>query len=301
MKGKKEILLAILLGAILPGMLLRLVGTQKQKGVDSLSVTVLMGDVTERMDVEDYLVGVLLAEMPGNFEEEALKAQAVAARTFALYSKENGSKHQEADICISATCCQGYISPEDYILSGGDSAIAFKMREAVLATKGQVLIYENELIEATYFSSSGGRTEDAQAVWGVAVPYLQSVESEERDVSYTDQMKKDDFCMALSLPKGEVYIEAPVYTKGGGIAEVSINGKRFTGLQLRQNLGLRSTRISFYVGKENVQIVTNGHGHRVGMSQYGADAMAAGGSDYRQILTHYYSGITIQRYNPDEN
>lgn len=173
-----------------------------------------------------------------------------------------------------------------------------RMHDAVCATGEEVLLYDGSIIEATYFSSSGGRTEDAQAVWGSAVPYLKSVNSEEQDTTYTSEMDKRDFCTALGLQAGEVHIDEPKYTQGGGIAEVNINGEDFTGLELRRRLRLRSTQISFYVGKDKVQIVTNGYGHRVGMSQYGADAMAVVGNDYRQILTHYYSGVTIGTGNP---
>lgn len=301
MKRRRELWLAILLGAILPGLLLHFFEAPKRTRVDTYSVTVLTEDGVVQMDVEKYLVGVLLKEMPGDFEDEALKAQAVAARTFALYRKENGSKHKNADICTSATCCQGYLDPLNYISNGGAASTVLKMYKAVSASKGQALYYGGDLIEATYFSSSGGRTEDARAVWGVAVPYLQSVESIERDAHYTCEINKDRFCEALGLTKGEVYIENPTYTSGGGIAEVSINGKTFTGMQLRQCLGLRSTCVSFYVGKESVGIITNGYGHRVGLSQYGADAMATGGSNYLEILTHYYTGVTVQNYTSNKN
>ena len=204
-------------------------------------------------------------------------------------------------VCTSAACCQAYIHPEDYISGGGDESIVFKMYEAVMSTKGQALYYEDTLIEATYFSSTGGRTEDAKAVWGADVPYLQSVESGEEEKTYTDEINKKAFCTMLGLAKSEVYIEAPTYTKGEGIAEITINGKRFTGMQLRQKLGLRSTQISFYVGNETIQIITKGYGHRVGLSQYGADAMAVQGYNYKQILTHYYTGVTIACYTPDKN
>lgn len=301
MKSGKEVLLAITLGVLLPGLLLRLHVPQQKYGMNPTSVAVITENGPELMDIEEYLVGVLLKEMPDNFEKEALKAQAVAARTFTLYNKENNVKHLNGDVCTSAACCQAYIRPEDYISGGGEESTVFKMYEAVMATKGQVLYYEDALIEATYFSSAGGRTEDAQAVWGTDVPYLQSVESDEEDRTHTHEIKKEVFCTALGLPKSEVYIEAPKYTKGEGIAEITINGKRFTGMQLRQKLGLRSTQISFYVGKDTIQIITKGYGHRVGLSQYGADAMALQGFDYKQILTHYYTDVTIAPYTWDKN
>ena len=293
MKFKKELILAILLGAVFPVWALRFTKTQRNLPAYSSDVIVLTDRGTIRMNMQEYLTGVLLCEMPSDFEVEALKAQAVAARTFVLYRKENGSKHPDADICTSTSCCQGYLNPDSYILAGGNTMTVLRMHDAVCATGEEVLLYDGSVIEATYFSSSGGRTEDAQAVWGSAVPYLKSVNSDEQDTTYTSEMDKRDFCTALGLQAGEVHIDEPIYTQGGGIAEVNINGEDFTGLELRRRLRLRSTQISFYVGKDKVQIVTNGYGHRVGMSQYGADAMAVAGNDYRQILTHYYSGVTI--------
>ena len=301
MKKSRDALLAILLGVILPVSLLHFPRTQKKAIVNFSTAAVLTEDGVIEMDIEKYLVGVLLCEMPADFEAEALKAQAVAARTFVLYRMENNSKHLDADICVSATCCQGYIDPESYISNGGDTAAVLKMYDAVADTKDEVLLYDGEFIEATYFSSSGGRTEDAQAVWGVEVPYLISVHSAEADDPYIRQMSKEMFCEALGMPGSDVYIDAPTYTKGGGIAEIKINGKIFTGVQLRKYLGLRSTEIFFSVENEFVNIVTKGYGHRVGMSQHGADAMAECGSDYIEILTHYYNGVTIQPYVSNNN
>ncbi len=301
MKNKMVIWAALLLGAVLPMVLMNTFETKTKEKEYSIEIAVLMDETVVQMDIEEYLLGVLLAEMPADFEVEALKAQAVAARTFTLYKIENGSKHLNADVCDLSACCQGYISPTNYISQGGAPMTVYKMYGAVSKTEGQALFYDNALIEATYFSSSGGRTEDAQAVWGAAVPYLQSVESKEGEMPYKKEIAKDDFCEALGLTKGDVHIETSSYTKGGGIDKVYINGKLFTGTQLRKSLKLRSTQITFTVLDDSVQIVTKGYGHRVGMSQYGADAMAALGSDYAEILLHYYSGITIQPYGMVEN
>ena len=301
MKKRKDALWAILLGVILPVSLLHFPPTQQKAIVNFSMAAVLTEERIIEMDIEKYLVGVLLCEMPADFEVEALKAQAVAARTFVLHRKESNNKHPDADVCASPACCQGYIDPENYISNGGDASTVLKMYDAVAETKGEVLLYDGEFIEATYFSSSGGRTEDAQAVWGVEVPYLISVDSAEADDPYIRQMSKEMFCKALGMTGRDVYIDAPTYTQGGGIAEIEINGKLFTGVQLRKFLGLRSTQISFSVENESVEIITKGHGHRVGMSQYGADAMAECGSNYIEILTHYYSGVTIQPYVLNNN
>lgn len=300
MKRGKEILLAILLGMILPMLLLKTLQSDVKRN-ELLCVRVLTGDGVRKMDIEEYLVGVLLKEMPADFEFEAVKAQAVAARTYTLYWAHNGSKHADADVCIYANCCQGYISPAEYASEDGSSLTVFKMYEAVEATEGEVLLYDNQIIESTYFSSAGGKTEDALEVWGTAVPYLQSVESVEKDTIVEKEIDNDDFCTALGLENGDIRIGATTYTKGGGIAKVVINGITFTGKDLRQRLGLRSTNVTLSTANEKVLVITNGNGHRVGMSQYGADAMAAEGSDYRQILKHYYSGVTIRPYAADKN
>ena len=301
MQRKKDGLLAILLGIILPALLLHFSRTQEVTVEKNTKAIVLTENGVIEIGIDEYLLGVLLYEMPANFHMEALKAQAVAARTFVLYGKQTGNKHSDADVCTSAACCQGYIDPVHYISNGGDPATVNKMYSAIEETKGEVLLYDEKLIEATYFSSSGGRTEDALTVWGVEVPYLISVDSAEADDPYIRQMSKEMFCKALGIPNGEINISAPTYTQGGGIAEVVINGKIFTGVQLRKYLGLRSTQLSVTVENESVKMVTKGYGHRVGMSQHGANTMAEGGSDYTEILTHYYNGVTIRPYISNNN
>ena len=302
MRGKKEILLAVVLGVIIPSVLMRskfakVIEDIEPGEVNQTSVLVLSGKEVLQMELEEYITGVLLAEMPSGFEVEALKAQAVAARTFTLFSIENGIKHQDADVCTSAECCQGYLCPDEYLTAGGATTAVLKMRQAVEATQGQALFYDSNLIEATYFSSSGGKTESAIEVWGVSVPYLQSVSCDDTDGLFTKTISKKEFCRLLELSSGEVSIGKTIYTEGNGIAEVSINGEIFTGMQLRKLLGLRSTQISFYVGADSVLITTKGYGHRVGMSQYGANAMAEAGENYQQILTHFYTGVTIAVYD----
>ena len=301
MKRQRHILLAIFLGLVLPTMLLRCNNSERESAPRGITIAVLAENEVIKMDLETYLTGVLLCEMPADFEEEALKAQAVAARTFVLYQMENGSKHADADVCTLANCCQGYKDPEVYVANGGAAADALKIYGAINATEGEVLVFDGKLIEATYFSSSGGKTEDAEAVWGKEVPYLVSVESEEPDSTYVYEIGKEDFCDALGLSNSEIQIELITYTPGGGVAQIRINGKTFTGSQLRTSLGLRSTQMQLNVGEDLVEIVTNGYGHRVGMSQYGADAMACGGSDYRQILMHYYTGVSVLQYTMNNN
>lgn len=271
----------------------------QQEIADVQKVSVLKADGTALMELEEYITCVVLAEMPVDFEVEALKAQAVVARTYTC-RKINDPKHETADVCTDASCCQAYISVADFLSSGGTEEAVAKVRSAVYDTAGEVLLYRDELIEATYFSCSGGKTEDAQAVWGTDVPYLQSVESpgEENATHYTDSVtfSAADFCnkLGISFDQLKQYgIGQITYTDGGGVATIEIGKESFAGTSVRQKLGLRSTAFILTWAGKSVTVTTKGFGHRVGMSQYGAEAMAAQGEDYRSILAHYYLGTTL--------
>ena len=313
----KDVLAGILMGLILPGIMLNFAVLLLEQSETPVSAVAVEGQQmapmpmefhmpddrgeTSRMDA--YLVGVVLAEMPAWFEEEALKAQAVVARTYALKAQVTGGKHGDGSVCTESGCCQAYISEEGYLQQGGTQANIEKVRRAVTETSGMVLAYNGALIEATYFSCSGGSTEDAVAVWGTEYPYLCAVESpgEENATHYTDTSYMDaaEFCQRLGIePEGtpENWIGKITYTAGKGIAEAVIGGKTFTGVQLRNLLGLRSTAISMDPDQGGIAVTTKGYGHRVGMSQYGADAMAAAGSTYPEILAHYYNGTTLMEW-----
>lgn len=268
-------------------------------GVNATERTILVmdGEKVVEMVLDDYLVSVVLREMPAKFSEEALKAQAVVARTYALRREEKGKKHKPAAVCVNSGCCQGYITVADYLENGGKAENLQKIKAAVQATRDIVLTYDGALIDATYFSCSGGTTEDAVAVWGADVPYLRSTESpgEEIATHYTDtvQYSVKEFCRKLGLGKADVQIDDITYTDGGGVEKIRICGKEFKGTELRKRLKLRSTAFIMTVLGDTVTITTKGYGHRVGMSQYGAQAMALEGKDFRQILTHYYAGVTL--------
>lgn len=264
-------------------------------------ITVLLQDgTTAQMEMESYLVGVLLGEMPPSFPLEAKKAQAVVARTYALRSSLYGGKHGEGVVCAEPSCCQCYRSVESYLADGGAKEAVQQAEQAVAETNGQVLTYDGKLIEATYFSCSGGRTEDAVAVWGADVPYLQATDSPgEEDATHfvdTITLPTSDFFgkLGLEVPSPIVNcIEEISYTDGGGVAEMKIADTVFSGTQLRKLLGLRSTAISISIVGNQTVITTKGFGHRVGMSQYGAKAMAENGKTYDQILAHYYTGTEL--------
>ena len=321
MKTKfKEILLAIILGLICPGLLFWAVDKFRITPEDPVDSTTVVASVQPRkseisvktdngielMELEEYLIGVVLREMPANFEIEALKAQAVVARTYTLKRRDSGGKHEDADVCTKADCCQGYCSPEEYLSNNGEKELLEKVISAVSETTGQVLIYNGELIEATYFSCSGGQTEDAKAVWGAEIPYLQSIDSpgEEKATHYVDTVKftLEEFKELLDInPTGNPrhWIEETTYTQGKGVDTMYICGQEFKGTTLRQKLGLRSTAFYIAIVGSTVTITTKGYGHRVGMSQYGADAMAVQGHNYTQILSHYYQNTALVTYDSD--
>lgn len=254
----------------------------------------------QQMELDTYLMGVLLGEMPADFEPDALKAQAVVSRTYTLKNQ----KHGEASVCMDPACCQAYCTETDYLASGHTQQELDKIRSAVLETSDLVLTYEGRLIEATYFSCSGGRTEDALAVWGTDVPYLQAVDSpgEETATHYIDTVTftAAEFQTRLNAEltgNPGSWIGPVTYTDGGGVDIIYIGGTCYSGTAVRQLLGLRSTAFMMTAVGETVTVTTKGYGHRVGMSQYGADAMAATGSSYGEILAHYYPGTELEKYS----
>ncbi len=252
------------------------------------------------MPIEEYILGVVLGEMPASFETEAIKAQAVVARTFAAYNIEIGKKHSDCDICTDSNCCQSYIDPDIYAQKIGSYNDVDRFRAAIMDTAGECLWYSGSLIEATYFSCSGGKTEDAAAVWGTEVPYLKSQDSpgEEKSAHYlnTINFSAREFQNKLGIHLQGLpgtWIKNVTYTKGGGVDTIQIGSIEYKGTQLRKILGLKSTAFIITAAGDSVTITTKGFGHRVGMSQYGADAMAVKGNTYDQILSYYYPGTYL--------
>jgi len=315
----RDILIAFVAGVVLPALIVRVglvLRARPQEGPAPVTITepseemspalsrqILFRDAdgtVVSVELEEYLVGAVLGEMPASFEQEALKAQAVAARTYAWKACLTRGRHPDGSVCGDYACCQAYISPEEYLEKGGLQRSIDKIRAAVSATAGEVLTYEGELIEATYFSCSGGRTEDAIAVWGSDFPYLRSVESpgEEDAAWFTDEMvfsrAELENALGVSLKDGsDDWFAEITYTAGGGVQTIRIGDLLFPGTKLRSLLGLRSTAFSVRTEGDTAVFTTRGYGHRVGMSQYGADAMAEDGADYSQILAHYYSGTDL--------
>ena len=311
----KELIVSVFMGAVLPGLIVSR-GTlydpvpdetdpipviEETGPVRTYAVMLRQGDgtVTE-IDLERYLIGVVLGEMPAYFESEALKAQAVVARTYTLRIRSQGGKHGDGSICTDPGCCQAYVAVTDYLELGGTGESVEKVTAAVNATAGKVLLYEQKLIEATYFSCSGGITEDAEAVWGTDYPYLRSVVSpgEENAACFTDTVSfsSDAFQERLGVRLAgnpTAWFGQVTYTPGRGVDTIVIGGKEYAGTEVRRLLGLRSTIFEVAVTEGEIRFHTKGYGHRVGMSQYGAEAMAVDGSTYDQILAHYYQGTEL--------
>ena len=295
------------LGMVVPGLMFsagdKLVEKAPAEKVaqEQVYIPVLMSDgKLQAMGLESYISRVVLGEMPAYFDEEALKAQAVAARTYTLRLLEDGDRHQGA-VCTDYTCCQSYLEPEEYLRTRGAQSDMDKIFAAVADTAGEVVCYDGELICATYFASAGGATEDAKEVWGQSVPYLVPVSSPEQSLydgqKVTCSAAEFQSRLGVSLEGNpDSWFGAVTYTPGGGVDTLRIGGKAYSGVKLRSLFGLRSTVFWVTATESAVTFETLGYGHRVGLSQYGADAMAQSGSDYRQILAHYYQGTTLERY-----
>ena len=266
------------------------------------------GQQIQQITLQDYLLGVLCCEMPLDFEPEALKAQAVASRTFVLYQMQGG-KHSDCDVCADSACCQAFKSEQELEQMFADEWQAARQTamDAISATDGQVLTMDGALINAVFFACSGGMTESAVEVWGGDVPYLQSVESPGEEIADAffgeTAVGKEEFAAALQAANPAVDLSGNAaawfgdvsYSAGGGVVTMAIGGQSFTGTELRSLFGLNSTCFTVAVSSDSIVFQTRGKGHRVGMSQYGAQAMALAGDNYEQILLHYYTGVSLQQ------
>ena len=271
------------------------------------TLRVLDGDTVTEMSFSDYLQGVLRAEMPASFQEDALRAQAVAARTYTYYKMQNGGNHGDtADICTDHSCCQAFLGKEKAADNWGKNAERYeaKIENAVSATDGQVMLYGGTPILAVFHSSSAGETWNSGQVWAQDLPYLQSVSSPEGEgvpnyystVELTEAEFREKFLAArpeadLSGPASG-WIRDPVMD-GVHVESVTIGGVSVSGPSVRSIFGLRSASFTAEAGDGKITFYVTGYGHGVGLSQYGANAMAEAGSTWREILEHYYAGVTI--------
>lgn len=280
------------------------------KGNETIRVYITETGEIEEVNLEDYICGVVSNEMPANFEKEALKAQAVTARTYLASKKLNRcTLHEGIDICDS-THCQVYTSKQKRLEKwDADYANEYwnKIKEAVDETSGQVLSYEGELVlYPQFFSTSSGQTENSEDVYLGEIPYLRSVAStgEESAPKYTSDktLKISDFVYLLNSNftnlnvtveniKNNFNIKSS--SAAGGVIKLNINNVEIRGVDFRKALSLNSTNFTYEFNGDYITFHCKGYGHGVGMSQWGANAMAKNGSNYEEILKHYYTGVEI--------
>ena len=263
-------------------------------------VYVTKEDKIIKVPLEEYVVGVVSGEMPVSFKEEALKAQAVAARSYITYKIVNNKKSKKYDV-VDTVLNQVYVDRSTLKKKWGknyDKNIA-KVEEAVYSTSYEYITYNNKIADALFFSTSGGYTENSEEVFTSKIHYLQSVKSDWDKISpvFREQnmYSKSDFCKKLQLECGNtIKINVTNKTTGGRINKIIINNKEFTGTEIVKLLGIRSSNFTIDVA-DNIYVTTHGYGHGVGMSQYGAEGMARAGYKYDEILKYYYKDVKIEK------
>ena len=289
--------------------------TKETKNKTSSTVNVFFHEsgTVKEMDLEEYIIGVVCAEMPASFETEALKAQAVATRSYTI-SKINANTgtevknaHLGGDICTDFAHCQAYTSKEEAYTNWQSNADEYytKIKNAVMKTKGQIITYEGNVISAVFHASNGGKTENSKDVWGGDFPYLTSVDSygENTAPGYKSQVKIPiaEFKQKLKSEYSDIDFRTLIgnitRTAGGSVAQIEIGNKSIKGTEIRRIFGLKSANFNVSATDDDVVFDVSGHGHGVGMSQYGANYMAQTGSTYEEILKTYYTNTEITEYN----
>lgn len=278
--------------------------------IDSATeISLYHNDEVIKLPLDEYLAGVVAAEIPASFPVEAMKAQVVAARTYTMNraSLEPSTEHKGAMVCSNYAHCKAYTPIATAAAKWGNNEETYinKIRASIRETDGEILLYDNKPISAVFFAYSAGKTERAADVWGSDVPYLQSVDSStDKDI--------DNATRTVSFPSNEFiqkfkakYPDASfgddpatwftdiTRSDAGGVMTLKVGGVPLKGTALRSNLGLRSTNFSVTATKDEVTFETRGYGHGVGMSQYGAKGLADNGKNYQEILTHYYKGVNF--------
>ena len=269
--------------------------TNDSNALETVTVFRVEDETYDEIPLEEYIIGVVSGEMPASYDEEALKAQAVAARSYTTKKIEAEGKMYDS------VKHQVYLDEAQLKERWGDNYDKYhqKITDAVLATAGEVIYYEDEVIEPLYFAMSNGKTENAEDYWGSEIPYLRSVSSEWDTTSekYEQQVEFDviKICDIFKLDKiSQAKFEVLERTEGGNIAQILIGDRVYTGKEVRELLQLRSTDFSVSVEADTVVITTRGYGHEVGMSQYGANELAKQGKTYDEILNYYYQDIEVK-------
>ena len=278
------------------------------KEFNNIKLLHVSNGTVETIYLDEYLLGVVAAEMPASYEIEALKAQAIVARTYTIYKIKNEKKHEGADICDDSSCCQAYITKDDRFSKWNEEERESnwaKIEEAVANTKGQIITYNGEPINALFHANSGGETEIASNVWGgIDYPYLQAVATsgEEGYKQYNSSvnMSKDELVEKLKESYPEIIIDFNEqdsinileYTDSGRVRTIKFGNIQISGVEARKIFGLKSANFSISIG-ETISFNVIGYGHGVGMSQTGADSMAKEGKTSEEIIHHFYNEVEI--------
>jgi len=266
--------------------------------------------VVETIPLEDYIVGVVAAEMPAEFELEALKAQALAARTYIVrrLRENNIEKLPGGAQVLDTVKHQAYYDADERKEKWGSSYEWKNSRimQAVRETAGVILAYNGKPIDATFFSTSNGFTENADEYWNQSIPYLKSVASPWDTMSprYREEKRMDAAALEQRLgvkldaqaSTGGTFYTVLERTAGNRIGRIRIGEKEFTGKEIREALGLNSTAFTMRLQGGQVVITTHGYGHGVGMSQWGANGMAKAGKNAEEIVKYFYQGISLENY-----
>ncbi len=267
------------------------------KAVPNINVKDTLTDKIEKMNLEEYIIGVVAAEMPASFSMEALKAQAVASRTYAVYKMQNSKNDFDVVTDVSN---QSYITIEEMQKKWQEEFTKYytKIKEAVSKTKGEIMTYNDEVIESYYFAMSNGYTEDVELVFNEEKDYLKSVESSYdnetlKNFSVDTEFNKNDFCQKININCNNIVINDIERSNTHRVNYITINNKKIKGTEFRKLLNLRSTDFEITIKDNIVDINTKGYGHGVGMSQYGANGLANSGKNYQEILDYYYKNIKI--------
>ena len=301
MKNKILLSIIIILLPITVFMLSKQASPKPQNSSDQTSqakeiyIDLLINNEKKHIPLEEYLVSVVGAEVPALFDMEALKSQAVASRTFALY--------QENTRGYVTTTDQAYNSLEELQQKWQDNYYTYLKRitDAVNMTKNQVITYNKKLIKSYFYAMSNGYTTTSLSVFNESLPYLNTIMptfDNEKNTKFkvTKKVSKDEFCKTLNIDCAALTINNIITDYSNRIETLSINKKAYTGIEIRKIFNLRSTDFTITVENNDIIFITKGYGHGVGMSQYGANAMAKEGSNYKYILEYYYQGVTIEEY-----
>lgn len=258
-------------------------------------IDLLINNEKKQIPLEEYLVNVVGAEVPALFDIEALKSQAIASRTFAIYEEKKRGYVTTGD--------QAYNTLEELQDKWQDNYYTYlnKIKMAVNTTKNKVLTFDNKLIKSYFYAMSNGYTTTSLSVFNEDLPYLNTIiptmdDETTTKFTVTKNMSKNEFCTKLNIDCNNLIIANITTDNSNRVETLSINNKVYTGIDIRKKFNLRSTDFTIKEDNENIIFTTKGYGHGVGMSQYGAEAMAKAGANYEEILKYYYQGVTIEEY-----